>query len=70
MPRKLPTAQASMGMTPVTGDIAYYAPWGNLAIFYNDFAYSRGLIQLGSVDSGLSALKRGGPLKVRIELVK
>lgn len=24
--------------------ITYYAPWGNLAIFYRDFGYSAGLV--------------------------
>jgi hypothetical protein len=34
LPRKLNTAGAPGGMTPAAGDIAYYAPWGNLAVFY------------------------------------
>jgi len=38
------------------GDITYYAPWGNLAIFYRDFDYSRGLVRLGRIDSGIEAL--------------
>lgn len=67
LPRKLPTAQASMGMTPVTGDIAYYAPWGNLAIYLSGTVYDRGLVRLGKVDSGLSALHRPAPFTVRIE---
>src|SRR6267143_4472528 len=45
LPRKLSTAGAPAGSDP-SGDIAYYAPWGNLAIFYKDFGYSKGLIQL------------------------
>src|SRR5687767_9737280 len=35
-PRKLATAGALAGSEPSVGDIAYYAPWGNLAIFYKD----------------------------------
>jgi hypothetical protein len=31
------------------GDITYYAPWGNLAIFYRDFGYSPGLVRLGHI---------------------
>jgi hypothetical protein len=34
------------------GDITYYAPWGNLALFYRDFPYSNGLIRLGTLDTG------------------
>jgi Cyclophilin-like family len=36
------------GSDPSIGDIAYYAPWGNLALFYKDFGYSNGLITLGA----------------------
>jgi hypothetical protein len=48
LPKKLSTRGVPEGMTPVAGDIGYYAPWGNLAIFYKDFSYSRGLM-LGRV---------------------
>lgn len=68
--RKLSTAGAPAGSTPKAGTIAYYAPWGNLAFFYKDFAYSRGLVTLGTIDAadaGVAAYKRGGELKVRIE---
>ena len=54
-------------MDPSVGDIAYYAPWGNLAIFYKDFGYSRGLIRLGRIDSGIEVLAVPGALKVTIE---
>ena len=67
LPRKLSVDGAPAGITPKTGDINYYAPWGNLAIFGGDDAYARGLVRLGRVDTGLPALQRQGPLKVRIE---
>ena len=66
-PRKLSTAGAPAGVDPSVGDIAYYAPWGNLAIFYKDFGYSRGLVTLGRIDSGIEALSVSGSLKVTIE---
>jgi hypothetical protein len=47
----------------------YYAPWGNLAIFYRDFGYSKGLIRLGRIDSGMEALNVQGSVKVSIEVV-
>ena len=65
-PRKLSTAGAPAGVDPSVGDIAYYAPWGNLAIFYKDFGYSRGLIGLGHIDSGIEALNVPGSLKATI----
>lgn len=70
LPRKLSTAGAPAGIDPSVGDITYYAPWGNLAIFHRDFSYSRGLIQLGRIDSGIEALRGAGPLKVTIERVE
>ena len=68
-PRKLSTAGAPKGVDPSVGDIAYYAPWGNLALFYKDFGYSSGLIKLGRIDSGIEALSAPGSLKVTIERV-
>jgi hypothetical protein len=69
LPRKLSTVDAPAGSDPSVGDITYYAPWGNLAIFYKDFRYSSGLIPLGRIDSGIEALAVPGPLKVTIEPV-
>lgn len=69
LPRKLATTGASAGVKPETGDINYYAPWGNLAIFVGGNPYASGLVRLGKVDSGLKALQRSGPLKVRIERI-
>ena len=67
--RKLSTAGAPAGVDPGVSDIAYYAPWGNVAIFYKDFDYSKGLIRLGRIDSGIDALSVPGSLKVTIERV-
>jgi hypothetical protein len=70
LPRKLSTKGAPAGVAPSVGDITYYAPWGNLALFYKDFAYSTGLVKLGRIDSGVDALRRAGPLTARIERLK
>jgi hypothetical protein len=70
LPRKLSTKGAPPGCDPSVGDITYYAPWGNLALFYKDFGYSSGLVKLGSFDSGVEALNRFGSLRVTIELIK
>jgi hypothetical protein len=53
LPRRLSTEGAPEGHDPRRGDIAYSAPWGNLAIFYRDFGYSHGLVKLGSLESGI-----------------
>ena len=60
LPRKLSTAGAPSGSDPDVGDIAYYAPWGNLAIYYRDFGYSAGLVKLGRIDGGVDTLERAG----------
>jgi hypothetical protein len=70
LPRKLSTAGAPAGSDPSVGDIAYYAPWGNLAIFYKDFSYSRGLVLLGRIDSSIEAFRVAGRPKVTIERVR
>jgi hypothetical protein len=58
LPRRLSTAGAPEGVDPDVGDITYYAPWGNLAIFYRDFGYSSGLVKLGTIESGVDELAR------------
>jgi hypothetical protein len=68
LPRKLATKDAPVGSDPSVGDIAYYAPWGNVAIYYKDFAYSNGLVILGKIDTGLEALRVAGSVKVTVEL--
>jgi hypothetical protein len=68
LPKKLPTAEAPAGITPQAGDITYYAPWGNLAIFIANNAYAKGLVKLGRIDSGVAILERTPPLKVHISL--
>jgi hypothetical protein len=67
LPRRLSTKGAPSGATPTVGDIAYYAPWGNLALYYQDFSHSNGLILLGKLDGGIEVLRAAGPLDVKIE---
>lgn len=68
--RKLSTEDAPPGSDPAVGDIAYYAPWGNLAMFYRDFGYSNGLVILGKIDGDIEALNVPDSVKVTIELVR
>ena len=70
LPRKLSTTGAPAGTAAAAGDFSYYAPWGNLALFYEPFRYSDGLVRLGTIDSGVEALRQAGPLDVRIRLSK
>ncbi|GAB2893107.1 cyclophilin-like fold protein [Streptomyces mayteni] len=52
LPSGLSTSGAPEGAEPRAGDLAYYAPWGNLAVFYRDAPYATGLVILGHVADG------------------
>jgi hypothetical protein len=67
---RLATDGSPAGFDPGVGDIAYYAPWGNLALFHRDAGYARGLIRLGTIDSGIEALSTPGPLAATIQLIE
>ena len=47
LPGRLSTQGAPAGYEPAAGDVALYAPWGNIALFYRDFPWSVGLVRLG-----------------------
>ncbi|MFJ8106032.1 cyclophilin-like fold protein [Streptomyces sp. NPDC096132] len=50
LPRRLSTAGAPEAAEAEAGDLAYYAPWGNLAVYYRDGgSRDTGLIILGHV---------------------
>lgn len=56
LPEKLVAEGAPSGYDPQVGDFSYYAPWGNLSIFYKDFRYSNSLVKLGTFESGIEKL--------------
>ena len=68
LPRKLNMQNSPGSCSPSAGSFAYYAPWGNLAVFYRDFRYSDGLVPLGHIESGVEFLaKMSGNFSVRLE---
>lgn len=67
LPRRPSTDDAPDGFAPAAGDVAFYAPWGNLAIFHKGFRYSPGLVRLGRIENGLERLAASGPVTVTIE---
>jgi hypothetical protein len=68
LPRRLSTAGAPEGADPDVGDIACYAPWGNLAIYYRDSPYASGLVKLGRIESGIDELARmSGDFTISVE---
>lgn len=68
LPRRLNTEGAPRGYQPSAGDITYYAPWGNLAIFYKDFGYSNGLVRLGHIAGPLTAFTRNKSVRAAFSL--
>jgi hypothetical protein len=68
--RKLSMAGAPAGSDPSPRRHCVLAPWGNVAIFYKDAPYARGLIPLGRIDAGAEALSARGPLKATIDAVR
>lgn len=68
--KKLSAKGEPEGFTPKKGDISYYVPWGNLAIFYRDFRYSRSLIKIGELKDIDKLANMQGDFEVRIEIVK
>lgn len=69
-PQHLNIDNNSKGMNPATGDIAVYAPWGNIALFYHrGGTFSNDLIPLGHLESGIDAFSTGGTITgVRLEI--
>lgn len=52
LPNSLGVEGLPSGYTPEIGDFSYYAPWGNISIFYKEFRYSNSLYKLGTIESG------------------
>jgi hypothetical protein len=67
LPSKLSTRGAPSAIDPKAGDVTYYAPWGNLALFHKDFRRSPDLVKLGRIVEGFDALKVAGTSEITIE---
>jgi hypothetical protein len=69
LPRRLSTSGAAASADPEAGDLAFYAPWGNLAIYYRDAPPASGVVLLGRLaDGGAEVLATAG--RVTIELAR
>ncbi|MDO5532821.1 cyclophilin-like fold protein [Sutterella sp.] len=67
LPRKLTLGNAPTRTTPAAGDLTYYAPWGNLAVFIGSFRTSDGLVPLGKLSrEALDAVRSSGDHTVRL----
>ncbi|MFF1548023.1 cyclophilin-like fold protein [Streptomyces sp. NPDC058291] len=69
LPRRLTTSGAPAPAAPKAGDLTYYAPWGNLALFYRDGpSASADLLVLGHIDAGADRL--AGADRITIEAAR
>ena len=50
LPVRLDETGAPKVYRAMPGDITYFAPWGNLALFYGAGTFTGGLIRLGTLD--------------------
>ncbi|MDW6003260.1 cyclophilin-like fold protein [Vibrio mangrovi] len=70
LPRRLNTDNSP---TPAqaSGDFTYYAPWGNIAVFYKGLGHDSRLFVLGKIASGKEVLAQmNGDFSARIEKVE
>ncbi|RVP54052.1 MFS transporter [Sinorhizobium meliloti] len=68
LPRKLTEEGTGPFGNERPGDLCYFKPWGNLALFYDDYPWD-GLIRLGRFDGGFEPLLVRGAYAVRIERI-
>jgi hypothetical protein len=59
LPRKLSLDGAPDGQDPAAGDIGYWAPGGDLVLYYDSAApFFNGIVRIGEFDGGTDALER------------
>ncbi|NNU37844.1 MFS transporter [Rhizobium sophorae] len=68
LPRKLTEEGSGPFGNEQPGDLCYFKPWGNLALFHADYRWD-GLIRLGRFDNGFEPLLVRGAYPVRIERI-
>jgi hypothetical protein len=66
LPRKLTEQGSGPFGNEAPGDICYYAPWGNLALFHAVYRWSSGLIRLGRMET-IEPLRIKGKFALRVE---
>ncbi|QOZ38027.1 MFS transporter [Bradyrhizobium sp. CCBAU 53421] len=66
LPRKLTEEGSGPFGNERPGDLCYYVPWGNLALFHTGYRWSQGLIRLGHIDGNFDALLMRGKFPLRI----
>ena len=69
LPRPLTMDGVPEGDDPRPQDIGYYAPSGDLVLYYGDVGYFAGIVRLGEVVGDISVIRdRVGPFDATIDL--
>lgn len=64
-PKKLGTSNTPLADAK-NGTLTYYAPWGNVVMFYKDFGTASGLYELGHAVSGVEHIKNmSGTIEIK-----
>ncbi|MGL4199536.1 MAG: cyclophilin-like fold protein [Allorhizobium sp.] len=66
LPRKLNPEARGPFPNPAIGDICYYVPWGNLALFHGEYTSIRDLVRLGRIDGSVEPILTRGTYPMRI----
>lgn len=66
LPKRLSEEGAPATDAGALGDIAYYAPWGNIAFYRGQGPNAQGVVKIAHITSGLEALDQPGELTVTV----
>ena len=69
LPRPLTQEGSAPFFDEAPGDLGYWAPWGNLAMYHGSYRYESGLIRLGRFDDGPGPLLTRGEHPLRVERI-
>lgn len=70
LPKRLSEQGAPATDAGAMGDIAYYAPWGNLAFYREQGPDAAGVIKIAKIISSIEALRQAGQISVTISRTK
>jgi hypothetical protein len=68
LPSPLPMQGMPEGDDPEIGDIGFWAPGGDLVLYYGDVGYWNGIARLGTLDDVEAIATRSGPFTVTIAI--
>jgi len=69
LPRKLTEEGGGPFGNEAPGDLCYFVPWGNLALFYAGYRWSEGLIRIGRFEGSFEPLLVRGKFPLMIERI-